>query len=138
MANNHLMKLGIARLLTLACLLGFLALSQEASAQRNLRSTKTQADSDDPFVGKWKWHNGGIRVATKDHKFYLEEDPNWSGKWEKIEGTEKYRFTFGPRENPLMWVVIGTVNEDGTTFEGISQEYAPEKNNKDFALKLSN
>ena len=106
---------------TLICaLIVCFVFSNDGLSQRNLRLKGDKIADNDPFIGKWKWDNGSVRIVTAD-KIYDANDPHWEGKWERINDGEKLRFTYGPKEDPTAWVVIGTVNEDGTSFEGMNQ-----------------
>ena len=107
-------------------LLGFVFLSYGVAAsaslaQRNLRLATYKTEKKDPFIGKWRWSHGTVRVVTAD-RIYEENDSNWSGKWERISDGEKYKFNFGTPDNPNAYVVIGTLNENGTFFEGMNQD----------------
>lgn len=107
-------------LLLLVAVFTFFPLVNECLSQRNLRLSQERTAVNDPFIGKWKWDNGSVRIVTAD-KIYDANDPNWEGKWKRIDDGDKLRFTYGPKEDPTAWVVIGTVNDDGTSFEGLNQ-----------------
>jgi len=63
-------------LLLLVAVFTFFPLVNECLSQRNLRLSQERTAVNDPFIGKWKWDNGSVRIVTAD-KIYDANDPNW-------------------------------------------------------------
>jgi len=124
--------IGVCAFLVLFSLLVVLKIRNPEEAESCAGGPVVSLKKNDPFLGRWKWNVGLIRIVTADRICDEGPDPVWFGKWEKLHEKNKYRFNYGTKENPFAFVVIGTLNEDGTVFEGMNQL----GENKDRGVKI--